>query len=143
VTRYVIDASIVLKWFLRDEADGLSSLAVLERFLTGTVDLIAPALLEFEVINGLRIAGKRGRMSNESIEAAARAFLDLDLRFVPLSFYAEKALKIAEKYDLSVYDASYLALAADSGIDLLTADEKLLKAAKDMGRNARRPVESF
>lgn len=141
MTRYVVDASVVLKWFLRDEAEAPSSLAVLERFLTGAVDLIAPALLEFEVINGLRIAGKRGRISNESIKAAARAFLDLGLRFVPASFYAEKALDLAEKYDLSAYDASYLALAAESGIDLLTVDEKLLRAAKDMGRSARRPGE--
>jgi predicted nucleic acid-binding protein len=138
VNRFVVDASVVLKWFLRDEVDGPPALAILDGFLTGALDLIAPALLEFEVVNGLRIAGKRGRISGESVKAAARAFLDLGIQFVPLSFYAEKTLDLAEKCDLSAYDASYLALAADSEIDLLTADEKILKAAKDKGLPARR-----
>jgi len=138
VNRYVVDASVVLKWFLRDEIEGPRALAVLDRFLTGALDIIAPALLEFEVINGLRIAGKRGRISNRAVKDAARAFLDLGLQFVPLSFYAEGTLDLAEKYDLSAYDASYPALAVESGIDLITADEKLLRAAKDRCFRARR-----
>jgi predicted nucleic acid-binding protein len=141
VNRCVVDASVVLKWFLRDEVEGPPALAVLDRFLTGALDLVAPALLEFEVTNGLRIAGKRGRISGEEVKTAARAFLDLGLHFVPLSFYAEKTLDLAEKCDLSVYDASYLALAVESGIDLLTADKNLLKAAKDRGLPARRLAE--
>lgn len=137
MNRCVVDASVVLKWFLRDEVDGPPALAVLDRYLTGALDLLAPALLEFEVINGLRIAGKRGRIPGESVKAAARAFLDLGLKFVPLPFYAEKTLDLAEQCDLSAYDASYLALAVESGTDLLTADKNLLKAAKKRGLPAR------
>ena len=99
MTRCVIDAGVVLKWFLQDESEGAAALAVLERFMSGSLDLLAPALLEFETINGLRIAGKRGRISTEAIKTAARAFLELGIRFVPFSFYADKALAFAEKYD--------------------------------------------
>jgi predicted nucleic acid-binding protein len=51
-------------------------------------------------------------------------------------------LDIAEKCGLTAYDSSYLALAADSGIDLLTADEKILRAVKDKGLPALRLSEA-
>lgn len=142
MTRCVIDASVVLKWFLQDESDGAPALAVFERYMSGSLDLIAPALLEFETINGLRIAGKRGRISPEGIRTAAQAFLELGIRFVPLSFYMAKALAFADKYDLSIYDAAYPALAVETKTELISADEKLLKAASDADGRAR-PLKYF
>ena len=38
-----------------------------------------------------------------------------------------QANNFAQKYDLTIYDASYLALAKLLGVNLITADEKLVR----------------
>jgi len=131
VRQVVIDASVALKWFLMDEKDSRSALRLLEQYLANSVDFLAPSLLEYEVINGLLMAGRRGRIKNEKIADALEAFLDLGLKFIPLSFYFEKALDYAESYNISAYDSSYLALAAEAKAPLITADERLLKTLKN------------
>ena len=44
--------------------------------------------------------------------------------------YAEKTLEVAFKNDVTVYDASYIALAVIKGTRMYTADEKLMKKLK-------------
>jgi len=42
---------------------------------------------------------------------------------------AENALRIAVQLDHPVYDCVYLALAVETGLQLLTADQRLFRAA--------------
>jgi len=46
---------------------------------------------------------------------------------------ASKAIEIAVKYRITVYDALYLALAISTNSTLLTFDEELRKIAKEIG----------
>ena len=126
----VIDASVVLKWYLSDEEYGHKALGILDKHLTNEIEVIAPSLLEYEVINGLMIAKKRGRMQAEKIQMAIDGFVNLDLKLKNLSLFYSKIIELCEAHHLSAYDAAYLALASEEGIPFITADDDLYKTVK-------------
>jgi predicted nucleic acid-binding protein len=126
----VLDASVILKWFLFDETYGQKALDLLHRFITGELNILSPSLLEYEVINGLIIAQKRGRMKDEKVLEAIEGFFDLQIDLKYLHHFYQKALYYCKFYNRPLYDASYLALAETKGIPLITADEGLFNAVK-------------
>jgi predicted nucleic acid-binding protein len=126
----VIDASVALRWFLPDEAEGEKALELLEGYLNGRVSLICPALLGYEVLNGLIMAGRKGRIPKEIIETAFEGFLQLGIIIKdPFPSYS-KLIRYCLQATLTAYDASYLVLAEAEKIPLITADEKLIKAVE-------------
>jgi predicted nucleic acid-binding protein len=61
-----------------------------------------------------------------------QAFDDLQIRIFDLSGdFAIKSIEIAMEKDITVYDASYVALAVTLNAIMYTADEKLLNRVKD------------
>jgi len=126
----VLDASVILKWYLLDEMYGQKALDLLHRFITKELTIFSPSLLEYEVINGLIIAQKRGRIKEEKILMAIEGFFDLQIDLRDLSHFYQRSLKYCRVYNRSLYDASYLAMAETEGIPLITADEVLYNAVK-------------
>lgn len=120
----VVDASTALKWVL-DEPGSAEAAALLD----GRA-LHAPALLRVEVANALWAAGQRGRLLPDEADDA----LDLILR-APLRIEAEspalhaRALRLARLIGHPVYDCLYLALAAERGLPVVTADRRFVEAA--------------
>jgi predicted nucleic acid-binding protein len=130
VKSIVVDASVVLKWFLADEDRGKSALELFEKLLAGELRLVAPTLLEFEIANGLAMAARRGRLGRDTARAAIQGFLDLEIDMVDFSHYYGRMFEIADTYDLSAYDAAYVAVAAETGFEMITADRELWKKVK-------------
>ena len=130
MNRAVIDASVVLKWFLLDEIYGAKAQSLLSRYIADELEIIAPSLLEYEVINGLSIARKRGRIPEEKIVTALEGFLHLGIELVNLSGFYSRVIYFCKAYNRSAYDASYLALAEEERIPLITADEGLYNIVK-------------
>jgi predicted nucleic acid-binding protein len=96
--------------------------------LSGNHELLIPDLFFPEVAN---ILWKRVRRGEDTPERA-RATL-ADFRAVPLQVYASQALTpvaldIAMQMDRTVYDSLYLALAASTQCQMVTADLKLFNA---------------
>jgi len=134
MNRVVLDASVVLKWYLADEALGEKALGLLHKYVSQKLDILAPSLLEYEVVNGLVIAQRRGRIQEETVLAAIAGFFDLDIALQNLSLFHRKVLRYCAMYSRSAYDASYLAIAVEEGLPMITADEGLYKAVrKDLG----------
>ena len=81
----MIDASVALKWFLRDEKYGDRAMGLLDRFVRGEFELAAPSLMFYEVINGLVIAQRKGRIAEERVLASISGFINLGIAFVDVT----------------------------------------------------------
>ncbi|RLB06547.1 MAG: hypothetical protein DRG50_05375 [Deltaproteobacteria bacterium] len=127
----VIDASVVLRWYLSDEEYGPYALKLLDRYVTGELTLLAPSLLEYEVANGLIIAWRRGRIEEGRLLLAMEGFFDLGIKLKGISHLYPKLLYYCKVYNCSAYDASYLALAEQEEISLITADKKVFSATAE------------
>jgi len=119
--RLVIDASVVLKWYL-----------TVSKYISNELDFLAPSLLEYEVVNGLIIAQKRERIKEEKILLAIDGFMDLNIKLKDLSQLYPRVLYYCKVYNRSVYDASYLAVAEREGIAMITGDKRLYNAVKKL-----------
>jgi predicted nucleic acid-binding protein len=126
----VLDASVILKWYLADEEYSQKALGLLYQYISNELDILAPALLEYEVVNGLLIAQKRGRIKEEKILTAIEGFIDLEIKLKNLSHFYPRIIHYCKIYHRSVYDASYLAIADVEGITLITSDEGLYNTIK-------------
>ena len=120
MTRYVIDASVAVEYLLKTPV-GRAMADLIER-----AALIAPELLDAEVLSALRGAVLGGRLD----EARALAALD-DLADWPLDRIPNRALaRLAWRHlhNVSAYDAFYVAAARAHNATLLTADGRLSRA---------------
>jgi len=128
----VIDASLSISWFFADEQTPLSMNLLLRVSGTGAV---VPSLWRLEIANALQIAIKRKRMDATYRDAAIRKLLDLPIETDPeTNDYAwTNTLQLADTYQLTVYDASYLELALRRGLPLATRDDQLAAAASRSG----------
>ena len=129
----VVDASVVVKWFVQEEWSEEAG-ALKEDYAAGKVDLIAPSVMPFEVLNALRYSGAFNEY--ELIEAA-EALEDFQITLYGLEGnYAKETVKLAMRRGITIYDASYIALAIVRRAILWTADEKLLKKLGDISNVA-------
>lgn len=124
----VVDASVITKWFVQEEYS-INSLKLRDDYINRLVDIAAPELLPFEVINSLRYNPEFGE---KDIKESAKALEKYSLWLFPiLGKLAEKTIENAFKYGITIYDSSYLSLADLESKTLYTADEKLLAKLKD------------
>ena len=120
----VIDASVVVKWYI-EENDSDKALLLRDRFIGGIVELYVPPLLYFEVLNALKYSQL---FKTNELEDASDSLENYGFKVITIKNEIRKEMiQIATKYDLSIYDASYLGLSI--GLDMLycTADEKIIK----------------
>lgn len=117
----VVDAS-ALAALLFGEPDGAP---VADR-LRGA-ELIAPALLPFEVANTCVKKMRRHPDQRDALIAAFGMFDRMDVGIVGVD--QEEAIVLAERSGLTAYDASYLWLARETGSELVTLDGRLQAAS--------------
>jgi predicted nucleic acid-binding protein len=130
---FVPDASVALAWCFEDEATAATD-ALLKSLKEGS-DAIVPAHWPMEITNGLLMAVRRGRISEDK----ARRFLD-DLGALPIRMEADAIVPtcssvfvLGQQHRLTAYDAAYLELAIRRNLSLATTDEALSRAAGKAG----------
>ena len=123
---YVIDASVALKWFLREEeSQGADSL--FEAFLANQIELLAPDILVLEVANTLwKQSILLKRLRPEEASSIFHDFLTLPLNLRESNALAREALKMAVELRHPVYDTLYCALAKQNDCEFITADRVLV-----------------
>jgi predicted nucleic acid-binding protein len=115
----VLDRSATLAWVYGDETT-----EAIRRLFDAVADegAIVPALWRLEVANSLAAAVRRGRIHADFCRAslADLALLDIttdqDTDFHPWG----ETLKLADRFQLTSYDAAYLELAARRSLPLAT-----------------------
>lgn len=93
----------------------------------GKIQFISTYLLPFEVLNSLKFALKQKRIVKFLAEGLSRKFFELEIELLPVKF--EEVFRLAEKKNLTVYDAGYLWLAKSKKVKLKTLDKQLEKFA--------------
>ena len=122
---FVPDASVVVKWFVREEHSDKSRM-MKDEFVEGKIRLVAPALTPYEVVNALRFH-PIVKLPPRSMVTCMRALQDLGITIEPSLEVWEKAIDISTSEGISVYDSIYLALALALDAKMVTADRKLRK----------------
>jgi predicted nucleic acid-binding protein len=123
----IVDASVAVKWVL-PEAD--SDRAVVIR--TADDDLIAPSLVCAEIGSAIWRAVLRGDVSAAEAADNLKNAVAHYRRLVPLEELADAAIAPAVRLRHPIYDCFYLALAERERCALVTADTKLIAAAKTL-----------
>lgn len=122
---YVVDASVVLKWFL-PEPNSAAAGVLLEKFLNSEVELIAPDHLLLEIASALwKRVILRGEVTSHEATLVYRDFLTLPLSLSATEALADSAFQLALKHSHPVYDLLCCALAIERGCDFVTADQTL------------------
>lgn len=124
----VVDASVVAKWYI-PERDHEQARTLRDDYLDGRHDLLAPSLLPFEVINALKFSG---HYEGDRLIEASNTLPEYGIELVPYRS-AGPIAKTAVDVDITLYDASYLALAHANETTLYTADSGLVDVANDAG----------
>lgn len=121
---YIIDASVVLKWFIPEEhCEQALRLKDSDR-------LHAPAFLMLEVGNVLSKKRRRGELTAQDIEDIWRAFRQAPIRRYTDETLVLTAFDLAHHTKQSLYDCLYLALAMQLNLSFLTADRKFYQSLK-------------
>src|ERR1700691_1989957 len=130
---FVADASATLPWCFEDEGTPATE-ALLERLRSGESATV-PAHWPTEVMNGLIMAVRRGRIGPQTVARFAR-----DLGALPIRIESPHApagwdavIRVATERKLTIYDAAYLELAERTGLPLASLDSDLRKAALAAG----------
>jgi predicted nucleic acid-binding protein len=127
--KYVLDTSVILKWFLKEEFGDIA-LNIKNAYVHGEIDLIEPDLLLYEFVNVLRFnVGVPGKELEELIEVLFSYQFNL---VVPTVRMLKLAQSFALMYNITVYDAYYVVLAKDTNSYFVTADGKLHKKISNL-----------
>jgi predicted nucleic acid-binding protein len=130
VSRFVLDASVVVAWCFPDENAALAQ-RVAEMFQRGDT-AVATAFWPHEVLNALLAWEKRRRISKELVHSFLDdlALLPVVLEQFPAAVVFDRIQRLSREHGLTTYDAAYLDLALDSSLPLATLDEDLVRAGK-------------
>jgi predicted nucleic acid-binding protein len=127
VRTYVLDSSVVVKWFKKGEDSEEEALMLRHDVLTPTSNMSASELMPLEVCRALVKVG----YSPEKIDEAYTTLAEMAelgfLKLIPTAELIDEAKESIVKLNLHVADALSLAAAVVTSSDLLTEDRHLLK----------------
>ena len=123
--KYVLDASIALKWVIPESDSSLAN-QLRDEFQNGVHELIAPSIFPGEIAHTLTKLERRQILS----VGDSQPLLDDVLLTCPfLSPYLpllNHAREISSQTRSGFFDCLYVALAEQESCDLITADSKLI-----------------
>ncbi|MDE1857241.1 MAG: type II toxin-antitoxin system VapC family toxin [Candidatus Micrarchaeota archaeon] len=120
----VLDASVITKLFIEEDYTDIAE-KIVEKYIAGEVDLFTTQVSKYEVFNSIKYSEKF------NVGMLPRIFSIFDsLDFLVSEedpWMAPMSLMFAMQYGLTVYDASYVALAHVQKATLYTADNEIVR----------------
>jgi len=128
---FVLDASVIIKWFSKEEFTDIA-LKFRSKFVEKEIEIVVPDLLLYEISNVLRY---NKNFSRKDVKNAIETLIDMDISIlVPSQDIINLAIDFAFRYDITFYDAFYIALAETLGVYFVTADRKLYESVARIPR---------
>lgn len=118
--RFIVDASIVAKWFVLESGTP-------EAVALRNVTLLAPDVIVPECANILWKKVRRGEATPIQAHLAAETLERWGMALHASAPLVRAALSLSLDLDHPAYDCFYLALAAQEACPFVTADEKLVR----------------
>ncbi|MEM2995375.1 MAG: type II toxin-antitoxin system VapC family toxin [Candidatus Bathyarchaeia archaeon] len=127
--KVVLDASVIAKWYLKEKYSE-QALKLRDNYISGRITITGPVILEYEVLNALKYSGV---YSEQELVDIARSLNKYGFEYWRLKGELKnETIKVAVKYNITMYDASYLALATLMKTPFYTADEELLNRIAEL-----------
>jgi predicted nucleic acid-binding protein len=127
--KYIIDASVVFKWYYKKNEDDIAQAEIIYSLLkTHIYLLLAPELLVYEILNICRLKHEI------DIEKISRIIRELYSTLVIVNVEENllgKAFKYSRQLNISLYDSIYMSLSEKYDVPLITADKKLFDACSE------------
>lgn len=125
MSAYIIDASVAVKWVVpQPDSERAQSLR--------RKQLAAPNLLLAEAGNALWVYVRARKLSEQEAFSCFSILRTAPLQWLDLAGFAPEAMTLAIDLDHPFYDCVYLAAALITGMPLVTADRRLIRATKRM-----------
>jgi len=121
----LLDSSVVLKWFRKDEIWREAALKLREAYLNGQMVIFVPDLLIYEIANVLRY---KPDLTQLQVQEALTSLYDMKISIVEISqAVIMEAIQLAYFHAITVYDATFIATANYLKVPFITADDKLIQ----------------
>jgi len=125
----VVDASVALKWAFDDEDSVDAAVALRDDAISGAFEVLAPSLWLYEVGDAIVTGVGRSRLTERMGLNLLENLVRVGVRLVDPE--PSDCVRLALRYGLSGYDASYVALALTLDVPLWTGDRVLRMAVDD------------
>jgi predicted nucleic acid-binding protein len=126
--RCVPDASVTLKLFVEEALSERAAALFGHLSVEPPAQLSVPDLLYIECTNVLWKHTRRSGYPVDRARQAVRDLASLAVHWYPTTDLIHPALEIAIQHGITAYDASYIALARELHVPMVTADERLVRA---------------
>ena len=117
----VIEANLITKWYITEQNSDKAEI-LREKFVKKEFEIILSPLYKFEVLNALKYSNlfTQSELNSigESLESYGFKVISIQNKI------RENMVNILMDYDLTIYDASYVALATEMSCLFCTADTK-------------------
>jgi len=124
IPRYVADASVAVKWFVKEE-DSPKAHGLKQLFQEGRIDLEAPSLLLYEVATALRFH-PIAKFTSAKVGTVIDSLDKLQITREPTLKEWTTAFTLSQENSISIYDAAYIGFAIEGNRKMITADSKLI-----------------
>ena len=134
MTRFVLDASVALAWFVDNPVAPYATRV--RKSLASDARAVVPGLWHLEMANGFAVAERRGILTATNSKAGITVIEQLLTQAIESSadfISIRQVLATAQTFELTAYDAVYLYTARHERLPLATLDRKLLAAARQAG----------
>lgn len=129
MSEIVIDASVLLKAYFRDEQGHTEAQELVKFYARGDYSFSAPSLIIYEIINACSIAHRKGRIQLGLAIQVMEEMVSLEIQKVDVAHLKGRIFEISCEFNQSAYDASYIALAEAQNCPFITGDTKLFRTA--------------
>lgn len=131
---FVVDASVLVEFLAPGEHGAAASRLIGALGWPTPVELHAPDLILLETASALRKLVTRRETTAQAADDAIGVLRDLAIATVPSVALLERAWALRRSF--SIYDASYVALAALFDVPFVTTDKRLARGARATGLRA-------